>query len=132
MTGGAGEVGFLPLPGTPLVRDVRRGNAGAFQELAGGTAVLALARSVGVRAATAPAAVRRAAETPGAGDELLATLGHRLAVGIAALVAVLDPALVLLSGSVALAGGEHLRAAVADELGVTGGRSPPTGARRRP
>ncbi len=116
VTGGAGEVGFLPLPGTPLKRDVRRGNAGAFQELAGGPAVLALARSVGVRAATAPAAVRRAAETPGAGDELLATLGHRLAVGIAALVAVLDPALVLLSGSVALAGGEHLRTAVADEL----------------
>ncbi len=46
-TGGAGEVGFLPLPGTPLVRDVRRGNAGAFQELAGGPQVLALARSSG-------------------------------------------------------------------------------------
>ena len=49
-TGGAGEVGFLPLPGTPLVRDVRRGNAGGFQELAGGRSVLALARSLGLRA----------------------------------------------------------------------------------
>jgi predicted NBD/HSP70 family sugar kinase len=116
-TGGAGEVGFLPLPGTPLVRDVRRGNAGAFQELAGGPAVLALARSLGLRATTAPAAVRAALGTPGAGDELVATLGHRLAVGIASLVAVLDPALVVLSGSVALAGGERLRVAVADELG---------------
>jgi predicted NBD/HSP70 family sugar kinase len=116
-TGGAGEVGFLPLPGTPLVRDVRRGNAGAFQELAGGPAVLALARSLGLRATTAPAAVRRALETPGAGDELLATLGHRLAVGIAAVVAVLDPALVVLSGSVGLAGGERLRSVVAEELG---------------
>ena len=83
VTGGAGEVGFLPLPGTPLVRDVRRGNAGAFQELAGGPAVLALARSLGIRATTAPAAVRTAHETPGAGDQLIATLGHRLAVGIA-------------------------------------------------
>lgn len=116
VTGGAGEVGFLPLPGTPLVRDVRRGNAGAFQELAGGPAVLALARSLGLRATTAPAAVRTALQTPGPGDELVATLGHRLAVGIAALVAVLDPALVVLSGSVAQAGGERLRAAVADEL----------------
>jgi predicted NBD/HSP70 family sugar kinase len=117
VTGGAGEIGFLPLPGTPLVRDVRRGNAGAFQELAGGPAVLALARSVGLRATTAPRAVRTAVDTPGPGDELLATLGHRLAVGIAALVAVLDPTLVVLSGSVALAGGERLRAAVAEELG---------------
>jgi len=116
-TGGAGEVGFLPLPETPLVRDVRRGNAGAFQELAGGPAVLALARSLGLRASTAPAAVRTALQTPGAGDELLATLGHRLALGIAAMVAVLDPSMVVLSGSVGLAGGERLRSAIADELG---------------
>ncbi len=117
VTGGAGEIGFLPLPGTPLVRDVRRGNAGAFQELAGGPAVLALARSLGLRATSAPAALATAVSTPEAGDQLLATLGQRLAVGIAALVAVLDPTLVLLSGSVAWAGGEPLRAAVADELG---------------
>jgi predicted NBD/HSP70 family sugar kinase len=116
VTGGAGEIGFLPLPGTPLVRDVRRGNAGAFQELAGGPAVLALARKLGLRATTAPSAVRRAVATPGAGDQLLATVGHRLAVGIAALVAVLDPGLVVLSGSVALAGGERLRCVIADEL----------------
>ena len=62
-TGGAGEVGFLPLPGTPLVRDVRRGNAGAFQELAGGNQVLALARSHGLRAST-PAGGGRAGPGP--------------------------------------------------------------------
>jgi predicted NBD/HSP70 family sugar kinase len=116
-TGGAGEVAFLPLPGTPLVRDVRRGNAGAFQELCGGPAVLSLARSLGLRAAGPQAAVRTALETPGAGDALLAILGHRLAVGIAAVVAVLDPTLVVLSGSIGLAGGDRLRAEIADELG---------------
>ena len=116
-TGGAGEVAFLPLPGTPLVRDVRRGNAGAFQELCGGPAVLALARSLGIRASTAQAAVRKALDTPGPGDELVATLGHRLAVGIAAVVAVLDPTLVVLSGSIGLGGGARLHDAVADELG---------------
>jgi predicted NBD/HSP70 family sugar kinase len=98
------------------VRDVRRANAGAFQELAGGPAVVALARSLGLRASAADTAVRTAVDTAGAGDELLVTLGHRLAVGIASLVAVLDPALVVLSGSVAQAGGERLRAAVAQEL----------------
>ncbi len=67
-TGGAGEVGFLPLPGTPLVRDVRRGNAGGFQELAGGRAVLALARSLGLRAEHAAGrGHQRRSTTPGAG-----------------------------------------------------------------
>jgi predicted NBD/HSP70 family sugar kinase len=115
-TGGAGEVAFLPVPETPLVRDVRRGNAGSFQELCGGPAVVALARSLGLRVTSAPAAVRAALDTPGAGDQLIATLGHRLAVGIAAVVAVLDPTLVVLSGAIGLAGGDRLRAAIADEL----------------
>ena len=116
-TGGAGEVGFLPLPGTPLVRDVRRGNAGAFQELAGGPQVLALARSYGLRAATPPAAVTAALARPGAGDELLAELAHRFALGLSAMVAVVDPALVILSGGVLTAGGPRLRDLIADELG---------------
>jgi predicted NBD/HSP70 family sugar kinase len=115
-TGGAGEVGFLPVPGTPLVRDVRRGNAGSFQGLCGGPAVLALARSLGLRATSAPAAVAAALDSPGAGDQLIATLGHRLAVGIAAVVAVLDPTLVVLSGAIGLAGGDRLRSAIAEEL----------------
>jgi predicted NBD/HSP70 family sugar kinase len=116
-TGGAGEVGFLPLPGTPLVRDVRRGNAGAFQELAGGPAVLALARSHGIRAATPPAAVAAALDRPGGGDRMLEELAHRLAVGISAMVAVVDPALVILSGGVLIAGGPRLLDLVSDEVG---------------
>jgi predicted NBD/HSP70 family sugar kinase len=116
-TGGAGEVGFLPLPGTPLVRDVRRGNAGGFQELAGGPQVLALARSYGLRAATPPAGVTAALARPGAGDEMLAELAHRFALGLSAMVAVVDPALVILSGGVLIAGGPRLRDLVGDELG---------------
>ncbi len=116
-TGGAGEVGFLPLPGTPLVRDVRRGNAGGFQELAGGRSVLALARSLGLRASTPQAAVARALTTPGAGDELLATLAERFALGIAAVVSVVDPSLVVLAGGVLTAGGTRLRDLIAEEVG---------------
>jgi predicted NBD/HSP70 family sugar kinase len=116
-TGGAGEVGFLPLPGTPLVREVRRGNAGGFQELAGGRPVLALARSLGLRASTPQAAVSAALTTPGAGDELLATLAERFALGIAALVSVVDPSLVVLAGGVLTAGGNRLRDQIADAVG---------------
>src|SRR3954471_235059 len=116
-TGGAGEVGFLPLPGTPLVRNVGRSNAGGFQELAGGKQVLALARSLGLRASTPQAAVAKALTTPGAGDELLATLAERFALGIAALVSVVDPSLVVLAGGVLTAGGTRLRDLIADEVG---------------
>jgi predicted NBD/HSP70 family sugar kinase len=115
-TGGAGEVGFLPLPGTPLVRKVGINNAGGFQELAGGKAVLALARAHSLRASTAENAVRAAARTPGRGDEMLADLGHRLAVGLAAIVAVLDPDIVILGGGVFGAGGDRLRSEVVAEL----------------
>ena len=90
-TGGAGEVGFLPLPGTPLVRQVGRSNRGGFQELAGGKPELALARSIALRERTPESAVALALTTPGSGDELLQLLGERVALGLASIVAVLDP-----------------------------------------
>ncbi|MDH2391555.1 ROK family transcriptional regulator [Streptomyces sp. HNM0663] len=49
-TGGAGEVGFMPVPGTPLVRRVARADSGGFQELAGAQALPRIARDVGVKA----------------------------------------------------------------------------------
>jgi predicted NBD/HSP70 family sugar kinase len=115
-TGGAGEVGFLPLPGTPLVRHVGRSNTGGFQELAGGKQVLALARSLGLRARSPESAVALAVTTPGPGDELLQLLGERVALGLAAIVAVLDPALIVLGGGVLSAGGERLADIVRSEL----------------
>jgi len=112
-TGGAGEVGFLPLPGAD-VRDVRRADAGGFQQLAGGPAVLALARSHGIRAGTPHAAV--AAAVKGGHEDLLAELARRFALGIAAMVVIVDPTLVVLAGRVLTAGGETLRDLIADVL----------------
>jgi predicted NBD/HSP70 family sugar kinase len=107
-TGGAGEVGFLPLPETPLVRNVGRSNAGGFQQLAGGKQVVELARRLGLRASSPEAAVARALTTPGKGDELLETLAHRVALGLSSIVAVLDPETVILSGAMLQAGGDRL------------------------
>ena len=115
-TGGAGEVGFLPLPETPVVRQVSRSNAGGFQALAGGPQVLELARECGLRASTPELAVTRALTTPGAGDKLLNALAHRIALGLASIVAVLDPDLVVLTGSVLKAGGDRLLDLVRSEL----------------
>jgi predicted NBD/HSP70 family sugar kinase len=139
-TGGAGEVGFLPVPGTPLVRDVTRAGNGGFQELAGCNAALRIARELGLEVPggtlrdAAATLLSRAAELHGnegaeragdAGDgtgdgdrhgRLLARFATGIATGLASLVAVLDPALIVLSGAVTTAGGEPLRALIESEL----------------
>jgi predicted NBD/HSP70 family sugar kinase len=123
-TGGAGEVGFLPVPGVPLVRQVTRANSGGYQELAGSQAIPQLARELGIDAipsgpyAVAAAALveRGVAEDTGPHRLLLETYATRLATGLASLVSVLDPELVVLSGASLTAGGEVLRAHVQAEL----------------
>ncbi|AKA03949.1 ROK family transcriptional regulator [Streptomyces noursei ZPM] len=113
-TGGAGEIGYMPLPGAPLARDGDRSAArpdagGGFQRLVGTPSVLALAHEYG-----APE-VRTVAEAL-ARDDVRAEVARRLATGLAAVVAVVDPSLVVLSGEVPQAGGEALRALVQDEF----------------
>ncbi|MEO3973889.1 ROK family transcriptional regulator [Streptomyces sp. CAU 1734] len=123
-TGGAGEVGFLPVPGTPLVRHVTRANSGGFQELAGAQVLPRLARRLGVPAVrqghyteVAGELVARAAESgEGPYKEFLDQYATGLATGLASMVAVLDPELVVLSGEAIAAGGEPLRARVRAEL----------------
>ncbi|WP_275464659.1 ROK family transcriptional regulator [Streptomyces noursei] len=113
-TGGAGEIGYMPLPGAPLARDGDRSAArpdagGGFQRLVGTPSVLALAHEYG-----APE-VRTVTEAL-ARDDVRAEVARRLATGLAAVVAVVDPSLVVLSGEVPQAGGEALRALVEDEF----------------
>ncbi|MCC0098149.1 ROK family transcriptional regulator [Streptomyces flavotricini] len=129
-TGGAGEVGFLPVPGHPLVRQVTRVNSGGYQELAGVQVVPGMAAALGIGAppgpssgpaatpvAAAVALLAEAAEHPeGANLLLLQRYATALATGIASLVAVLDPEIVVLSGAVTAAGGDVLRELVEAEL----------------
>ncbi|ARE76485.1 MULTISPECIES: ROK family transcriptional regulator [unclassified Streptomyces] len=146
-TGGAGEVGFLPVPGRPLVRQVTRANSGGYQELAGVEGLPRLAAELGVEppaasaspdgadAADAPGApagsgtphgpevaaavalLTRAADAPeGASLRFLQSYATALATGLASVVAVLDPEIVVLSGAAISAGGEPLRALLEAEL----------------
>ncbi|WP_329221358.1 ROK family transcriptional regulator [Streptomyces microflavus] len=124
-TGGAGEVGFLPVPGTPLVRQVVKANSGGFQELAGAQSVPRLAKALGIDTPQQPYAkaaatlLERAAaayEQDEALTELLGQYAHRLATGLASVTAVLDPGLIVLSGGAVAAGGEVLRSLIQSEL----------------
>jgi len=96
-SGGAGEIGYMPLVVPP---------SSDLHDVVGGRAVLALAREHGIEAATPGEAVRSASAA------MLAALAERIALGLAVVVAVLDPALVVLAGEVGQAGGSALRDAV--------------------
>ncbi|OKK15130.1 transcriptional regulator [Streptomyces sp. CB00455] len=108
-SGGAGEIGFLPVPGTgglPSATDC----GGGFHALVGREAVLALARDHGFpgRAEEAVAGA--------AGEPFLGALAERLALGAAAVASVLDPGCVVLAGELGRAGGPALAARVSHRL----------------
>jgi len=140
-SGGTGEIGFLPVPGTaglPSATDCD----GGFHSLAGSAAIVQLAGEYGLTTAVVaeqPAAagvVREAARTAAAaatttssattsatttarGEDagrFLDALADRLAVGVASVVAILDPGCVVLGGEVGQAGGEELSRRVAERV----------------
>jgi predicted NBD/HSP70 family sugar kinase len=102
--GGAGEIGYMPLYN---LDGERRAD---LQDLIGGEAVAELAASHGVPGQTPAGAVAAAVEA--GNQEFLDGLAERIAVGLSAVVAVLDPPLVVLGGQIAQAGGVPLRDAV--------------------
>ncbi|MEU4043887.1 ROK family transcriptional regulator [Streptomyces antibioticus] len=133
-SGGTGEIGFLPVPGTsglPSATDCE----GGFHSLAGAAAITALAGEHGIDAgagaetdgASAGAAVVREAvrsvsdadastASSAAAEGFLDALAERLALGAASVVAVLDPGCVVLGGEVGQAGGPELAGRVARRL----------------
>ncbi|KAA0940797.1 ROK family transcriptional regulator [Streptomyces apricus] len=129
-SGGTGEIGFLPVPGTgglPSARDCE----GGFHSLASAAALAELAHRHGIAAPAAPhephaaalvrEAVARAAGPAGAASApaaaFLDALADRVALGAASVVAVLDPGCVVLAGEVGRAGGAVLADRVRDRLG---------------
>ncbi|WP_330176816.1 ROK family transcriptional regulator [Streptomyces sp. NBC_01498] len=120
-SGGAGEIGFLPVPGTSGLPSATACDGG-FHTLAGSAGICELASRHGLFAEARPqepraAAVVRAAWAAGAaGDAFLDELAARLAVGAAAISAVLDPGRVVLGGEVGQAGGPALASRVEARL----------------
>ncbi|MEU4676104.1 ROK family transcriptional regulator [Micromonospora sp. NPDC023737] len=111
-SGAAGEIGYLPVPGVPIPRDVARRAKPAFQRLVDADAVRAVARENGFTVDNAADAVRAAIEAGAEGGPVLDELARRLALGVASTCVVLDPPLVVLAGEVGQAGG----AALADRV----------------
>ncbi|MBQ1027993.1 ROK family transcriptional regulator [Micromonospora sp. C95] len=115
-SGAAGEIGYLPVPGAPIPRDVSRRAKPAFQQLAGADAIRTLARERGYPDAAAAEAVRAAIADGTSGGPMLDEVARRLALGVASTCVVLDPPLVVLAGEVGQAGGAALAERVQHEV----------------
>jgi predicted NBD/HSP70 family sugar kinase len=134
-SGGTGEIGFLPVPGTvtlPSATDCE----GGFHSLAGAAAIVELAGEHGLSAGRAARELPAAALVRGAvagveagggsgvtdvppaerAGRFLDALADRLAIGAASVAAILDPGCVVLGGEVGRAGGYVLAARVAERL----------------
>ncbi|WP_328313988.1 ROK family protein [Streptomyces sp. NBC_00442] len=107
-SGGAGEIGFLPVPGTGGLPSATSCDGG-FHELVHTGAVARLAARHG-RALGAEDALRDA------DGPFLDALADRIAIGAASVVAVLDPGLIVLGGELGHAGGPLLAARVQRRL----------------
>ncbi|MFF9522519.1 ROK family transcriptional regulator [Streptomyces achromogenes] len=144
-SGGTGEIGFLPVPGTDTLPSATDCDGG-FHSLAGAAAVVSLAAECGLPApgpeggaaaadgtegaGGAARAVRGAADGSGAArvvrdavarasaadERFLRALADRVAVGAASVVAVLDPGCVVLGGEIGRAGGAVLAGLVEKRL----------------
>src|ERR671914_540280 len=114
-SGGAGEIGYLPVPGVPLPEGVtesvtwgRPTLGGGLGSLIGADAVRELAGRHGLREPTAGECVRVAAADEARGGGFLDELATRISYGVTSVNIVLDPGLVVISGELGKAGGEPL------------------------
>ncbi|WP_447036232.1 ROK family transcriptional regulator [Streptomyces sp. DSM 118878] len=114
-SGGTGEIGFLPVPGTGGLPSAT-GCEGGFHSLACAAALLELGAEHGLRSPEMSASdlVRHAVES--ADGAFLDAVADRVAVGAAAMAAILDPGCVVLGGEVGRAGGATLAARVEDRV----------------
>lgn len=111
-SGGAGEIGYLPVPRGVSAIDP---TANDLQELLGGEMVARLARQHGVTGDSTSALFTALASHPKRGAVLTA-LAPRIALGIVPVLAILDPEVIVLGGPLGTAGGALLAGLVSDEI----------------
>ncbi|KDN80886.1 ROK family transcriptional regulator [Kitasatospora cheerisanensis] len=118
-SGGTGEIGFLPVPGTVGLPGATKCDGG-FHSLVSSAAICELGARHGLHAEPdglepGAEAVVRLAVRNGA-EEFLEELAGRIAVGASAICVVLDPGCVVLGGEIGQAGGAALAARVERQL----------------
>lgn len=112
--GGAGEIGYLPVPQAAAAIDPK---ATDLQDLIGGEAVAAIAREHGLTGSAA-AILSHLAHHP-AREAVFTAIAPRIALGVVPVLAILDPELIVLGGPIGTAGGDLLAGLVRSEIAGT-------------
>ena len=110
--GGAGEIGYLPVPREASAIDPE---ATDLQDLLGGEAVAKLARAHGINGDSSAELLKTLAGHPQR-EAVFAAIAPRIALGIVPVLAILDPEVIVLGGPLGTAGGELLAGLVSDEI----------------
>ncbi|MFB9928359.1 ROK family transcriptional regulator [Amycolatopsis halotolerans] len=115
-TGGGGEIDWMrvPDPATVDTGDSWPSAGARFGNLVDSSAITRLAKAHGISADSGWDAVAQARHTAHQG--FLDDLARRVASGVASLVAVADPQLILLCGETSRAGGDEFAGIVAEKL----------------
>jgi predicted NBD/HSP70 family sugar kinase len=118
-SGLAGEIGYLPIGADPAVsrRSPQNRYEPFFDRLVNGEAIMELARAAGLNdLTTAVTVVNAAREGDPAASKVISTIAQRLAYGLAAVAAVLDPDVVMLGGGIGSGAGNLLVGPIRDTL----------------
>lgn len=110
--GGAGEIGYLPVPRVATGIDPE---AGDLQDLIGGPAIIEIARRHGVEGTDARSIALALGNHPNRGA-VFAEMAPRIALGVAPVLAILDPEVVVIGGPIGIAGGDQLASLVQREI----------------
>lgn len=110
---GAGEIGFTLVPDLARVETSSVGNR--FGDLLTNSALLDLARAHGIQSDGAIDALKQG--FVGNVEGFPRDFARRISAGLAAVVSILDPELIVLDGDICVAGGEPLCRLVSEELG---------------
>lgn len=113
--GGAGEIGYLSVPWNAASFDA---DAHELQDLVGGPAVMAIAREHGVPG-TDDQSVLDTLAGHVAHQVVFTEVARRVALGVAPVLAILDPELIVIGGPVGTAGGKLLAELVRKEIEET-------------
>jgi predicted NBD/HSP70 family sugar kinase len=119
-TGGAGEIDWMHVPDRADADTGIPATGTRFGDLVSSPSVVKLAKAHGIAARNGWTAVQKAVQMSAAaeqqGERFLTDLARRVATGVAGVVSVVDPELVLLCGKTGLAGGETLCRLISKEL----------------
>lgn len=110
--GGAGEIGYLPVPRGAMDIDP---DATDLQSLLGGAAIIEIARQHSVEGSDVRSIAFALTDHPNRAA-FFAEMAPRIAIGVVPVLAILDPELVVIGGPIGVAGGEELARLVRAEI----------------